>query len=59
MAPTSAKPPAAAQPPQSEGVDPAAQVVEWLTTVRNGVQKLRQAGMNDSDIATLVGLHSD
>ena len=59
MTPTPAEPPAAAQPPQSAGTDPAAQAVEWLATVRNGVQKLRQAGMNDSEIATLVGLHSD
>ena len=48
-------PPASADPAAA----PAADAVEWLATARGVVQKLQQAGMNDTDIATLLGLHLD
>ena len=55
--PAPTQPLSTAQP--TPPADPAAETAEWLAAARGVVQKLQQAGMNDSDIATLLGLHLD
>ena len=54
---TDSEPAAIAQPPAPPSQEPATEVAAWLASARNSVQQMRQAGIDDPAIATLLGLH--